>query len=273
MILLASMMVIGMIGVVVLDRASRERFLQRRVIEAQRRRSPGSGRSRTRSCGRSCRARSWRASASGPRRSPSASTRRPCSSPTSSGSPRWRSASAPQRTADPAQRAGQPLGRPGRGGRRGEDQDDRRRVLRGSRRARAAGRPRRAGRATWRLAMIRATAEIGRRARRAARDPGGRPLRPGGGRRHRQDEVQLRPVGRHGERREPPRSRAASPARSRRARPRWRCWGTRSRSSRGARWTSRARARCHLPGARALGCGATRRPRRPAGPSVQSAHE
>ncbi len=34
--LLAFMMVIGMIGVIALDRASRERFLQRRVIEAQR---------------------------------------------------------------------------------------------------------------------------------------------------------------------------------------------------------------------------------------------
>ena len=177
---------------------------------------------------------SWRASASVPRRSPSASTRRRCCSRTWSGSRRCPSASGAQRTVTLlnalvsrwdvlAAEAGvekiktigdayfAAAGVP-------EKQDDHARRI-----------------VDLGLAMIRVTADIGTLGRRAAGDPRRRPLRPGRRRRHREDEVQLRPVGRHGERGQPPRVErrpGRDPGGRRHRRP---CWATRSRSCRAAR--------------------------------------
>ena len=58
-------------------------------------------------------------------------------------------------------------------------------------------------RGAWRSTCSRASRELSDKLRRGPRDPDRHPHRPGRRRRHRQEEVHLRPVGRHREHREP----------------------------------------------------------------------
>ena len=148
-IILGSMIVIGLLGVVVLERSSRERFLQRRVIEAQREEVAGE-RAKSDALLRAILPASIVARL---RERPEAVAEGfDAATLIFADLVGFTGLAERLRTATDGgapQHAGQPLGRAGGRGRRGEDQDDRRRVLRGRRRARAAGRPCGAGRRPW----------------------------------------------------------------------------------------------------------------------------